>query len=214
WEEESRDLSGNPLHVHYRWQVVPGYEGSFARVVGMAIDVTKRKALEAFMAHRAAHDPLTGLLNRATFLEKAEELLSEQRRKGRRFALFFIDLDGFKRVNDVFGHQVGDELLYLFARRLGKLVRQTDLLARFGGDEFLLLQRDIVDPRDTGRIERLLGEVVAEEFVVQPFRIKLSLSVGTALYPDDAHRLEDLIRVADTRMYQAKEDKLGTRDSS
>lgn len=214
WEEESQDPSGSLIHVHYKWQVVPGYEESFARVMGMAIDVTRRKALEEFMAHQAAHDPLTGLLNRTAFLKEAQGLLTDQRKKGKRFALFFIDLDGFKKVNDVFGHQVGDELLRLFARRLGKMVRQTDFLARFGGDEFLLLQREIGHPKDTGRIERLLQEVVVEEFVVERFRIKLSLSVGIAIYPDDARNLEDLIQIADTRMYRAKEEKIRVKGES
>lgn len=212
WEEESQSLSGNPIHVHYKWQVVPGYEESFARVMGMALDVTQRKALEVSMAHQVAHDPLTGLLNRTGFFNEAQNLLADQRRKEKRFALFFIDLDGFKKVNDVFGHQVGDELLRLFARRLGKMVRQTDILARFGGDEFLLLQREIGHPKDTRRIERLLQEVVAEEFVVQRFRITLALSVGVAIYPDDARNLEDLIQIADTRMYQAKDEKLRLND--
>ncbi|MCX7667598.1 MAG: GGDEF domain-containing protein [Atribacterota bacterium] len=212
WEEESQNLSGVSIHVHYKWQVVPGYEKSFARVVVMAIDITKRKALEEFMAHQAAHDPLTGLLNRTAFLKEAQDILSDQRKKGKRFALFFLDLDGFKKVNDFFGHQAGDEVLRLFALRLKKGVRQTDLLARFGGDEFLLLQRDIVHSKDTERIEQILKEVMAEEFVLQHFQIKLSLSVGIAIYPDDAQTLEDLVRIADSRMYQTKEEKLRLRD--
>lgn len=212
WEEISRNFAGDPIHVRYKLQVVPGYEKSFARVVGMVIDVTRSKALEELMAYQATHDPLTGLLNRTAFLEEAQGLLADQRKKGKHFALFFVDLDGFKKVNDAFGHQVGDELLRLFAHRLGKTMRQTDFLVRFGGDEFLLLQREIGHPRDTRRIERLLQEAVAEEFVVQRFRIKLSLSVGIAICPDDARSLEDLIRIADRRMYQAKEAKHRLQD--
>ena len=205
WEEESQSLSGNPVHVHCKWQVVAGYEESFARVMGMAIDVSRRKALEESMVHQATHDPLTGFLNRAAFLKEVEGLL--EKRKEKRFALFFIDLDGFKKVNDLFGHQVGDTLLVLFATRLKNVVRQTDLLARFGGDEFLLLQREITHRNDTRRIERLLHEVVTEEFMVQHFRIRLSLSVGVALYPDDATDFSELVRIADSRMYQDKSAK-------
>ena len=199
------DLRGNVTHVHYKWQVIPGHEEDFRRVVGMAIDVTKRKKLEELMAYQVAHDALTGLLNRAAFLREIESIFAEKRHGQKKFALFFIDLNGFKSVNDRFGHQVGDELLYLFAQHLRKAVRQTDVLARWGGDEFILLQRGIGHAGDTTRMEKLFENITREDFLVGNHRLTVSLSVGMVIYPDDARNPEELIRIADSRMYQAKE---------
>ena len=205
WDEEQTDLQGNVIHVHYKWQVIPGYEGDFRRVVGMAIDVTERKKLEELMAYQVAHDALTGLLNRAAFLKELEGLFAEKRHRQKKFALFFIDLNGFKSVNDRFGHQVGDQLLYLFAQRLREAVRQTDVLARWGGDEFVLLQREIGHVGDTTRMGKLFENITREDFVVGNHRLRVSLSVGMVIYPDDARNPEELIRIADSRMYQVKE---------
>lgn len=207
WEEKRKNLQGEIVHIHFQWQVIPGWEDTFQRVVVIALDITGRKTTEDLMLYRATHDSLTGLLNRMAFREEVERLCADPRQGRKKFALFFLDLDGFKKVNDLLGHQVGDELLRLFAHRLKKVVRQTDLLARVGGDEFVLLQKEISCSQDTDRMERLLQEIMEEDFVVGNHRIRLSLSVGKALCPDDARNPNKLMSIADSRMYQSKGTK-------
>ncbi|MGQ9473219.1 MAG: diguanylate cyclase domain-containing protein [Candidatus Caldatribacteriaceae bacterium] len=184
----------------------------------MALDITGRKTTEDLMLYRATHDPLTGLLNHTAFGEEVERLCADPRQRKKKFALFFLDLDGFKKVNDVLGHRVGDGLLRLFAHRLQKAVRRTDLLVGVGGDKFVRLQKEIGGYQDTTRMERLLQGIMGEDFVVGNHYIRLSLSVGMALCPDDAQSLSRLMSIADSRMYQSKgtkaEEKLKTTQGS
>jgi diguanylate cyclase (GGDEF)-like protein len=176
--------------------------GVLARAVRYAIE---RKRSEADLAYRALHDPLTGLPNRTLFLDRLDLALSRSRRRGSRVAVLFLDLDGFKNVNDTLGHPTGDRLLVEVAARLEALVRPTDTLARLGGDEFMLLCEDIsVVDQAVGVAERVrVG--MRSPFVVDGERIPVGVSIGIVFARGDAGATaEELIRDADEMMYRAK----------
>lgn len=154
--------------------------------------------------HRATHDPLTGLPNRTLFQDRLEHALAAAQRYREQFAVGFIDLDGFKAVNDTLGHAVGDQVLVQVASRLNAVVRKSDTVARMGGDEFTILVERIA-ARDAA--ESMLAEFVQAATV--PLRIEgqdvpLAMSLGVAVFPDDGHDAEALLRAADAAMYRDK----------
>ncbi|MBT9519534.1 MAG: EAL domain-containing protein [Dechloromonas sp.] len=167
-------------------------------------EIVERRQAQSKLNYLAYHDPLTGLSNRRSFIERLEESLRESARRGERLAVLFIDLDQFKQVNDSLGHGVGDELLVSVAARLSEHVRLIDMLARLGGDEFICLMEGV---RSEGDVEILAREIIgAFEF---PFKLDdhelfLSASVGICLSPGDGSSVLDLMRNADTAMYRAK----------
>ncbi len=175
-----------------------------------ASDLTLRKRAEARIAHLALHDPLTELPNRRLFTELFLKAMSYAERAGDGFAILSVDLDGFKQVNDMLGHGAGDELLKVVASRLSSLLRKADLLARFGGDEFVILQNRGALPREVvGLADRLLASL-SEPIAVGGTYVTISTSIGVAIYPKDGTTVEDLLRNADTAMYRAKADGKAT----
>ena len=173
-------------------------------------DLTLRKRAEARIAHLALHDPLTELPNRRLFTELFLKTMSYAERAGDGFAVLSVDLDGFKQVNDVLGHGAGDELLRVVASRLSALLRKADLLARFGGDEFVILQNRGALPREVvGLADRLLA-TLSEPITVGGTAMQISASIGVAIFPKDGATVEDLLRNADTAMYRAKADGKAT----
>jgi diguanylate cyclase (GGDEF)-like protein len=160
--------------------------------------------------HAAQHDGLTGLPNRAQFTERLELEVKRSKRTGESFALMYIDLDGFKQVNDTLGHQYGDELLAAFSGRLGDIVRESDLAARVGGDEFAIILPTIDTLEGLEQFAQRLKIAIREPYEVQGRDTCLNASIGMALFPDDAHDLDDLIRVVDLRMYEDKSKRLHT----
>lgn len=174
------------------------------RVLALGLDITERVRLEQELEHSAHFDALTGLANRALFLQRLAESVAEAQHGCSRLALLFLDLDGFKAVNDGYGHLRGDELLKLVGRRLAETARAQDTIGRLGGDEFGLLLPGIDGP-DTAR-------KTAERFMRafdEPFRLstnahRLGASIGIALLPDHGHTPDDLLARADRAMYQAK----------
>ncbi len=159
----------------------------------------------AQLAYQAQHDALTGLPNRVLFEERLERAVASAERYGRRLAILFLDLDGFKLVNDTFGHDVGDRVLKQAARRLRSALRRSDTLARFGGDEFVVLVSEIKEPDDAREVALALLSALIEPFEVPRNRVTLSASIGVSIFPDDAQDAAKLRRHADTAMYQAKE---------
>ena len=152
----------------------------------------------------ANHDPLTGLPNRRLFLLEADKALSLAERSGQTFALLYLDLDGFKLVNDSHGHAVGDEVLRQVAARLKTLARDSDLLARQGGDEFVILLQNVSLEQSLAAAERYRRSL-AQPFKLHGVAVKLQGSFGVARYPDAAGTIPELLRCADRAMYQAKQ---------
>ncbi|ODT52435.1 MAG: hypothetical protein ABS59_09090 [Methylobacterium sp. SCN 67-24] len=180
--------------------IAPAAEGG---VLMLTEDATERKATEALIEQMARFDELTGLANRFEFNGQLAEAFKKQERTGQAFALLYIDLDGFKQVNDNLGHDIGDKVLVQTAARLKAAIRQSDMLARFGGDEFVLIlpAADV----DTVRIiaQRMI-EAMGRAFELDTKTVYVTASIGIALAPTDGANPADLLRHADTALYKAK----------
>jgi diguanylate cyclase (GGDEF)-like protein/PAS domain S-box-containing protein len=171
----------------------------------MLHDISDRKAFEHRLAHQATHDPLTGLPNRTLLLDRLGAAIARARRNSRRIAVLFLDLDHFKVVNDSLGHGLGDRLLVAIANRLRTALRPSDTIARFGGDEFVVLCEDLVNLDDATAIADRVNTAISGPFVVDDAEVFVGVSIGIA-YPDDPDAdPETLIRDADAAMYQAKQ---------
>ncbi len=156
------------------------------------------------LAFQAQHDALTGLPNRTLFEERLRQAIGLCRRTDRRFALFWVDLDRFKLINDTLGHHVGDELLYQVACRLRSSFRGTDTVARLGGDEFAIILTEIEDLNDLDRIAEKLISRMEQPMRIQEHELVVTGSVGIACFPDHADDMSSLLRAADVAMYEAK----------
>ena len=164
----------------------------------------ERKRAERKLSHRARHDTLTGLTNRGTFHERVERAVMGSRRHDRRFALLYLDLDGFKDVNDRLGHEAGDTVLVELSRRLEQAIRDSDTAARLGGDEFAVLLAGVEDRRVADLVAGRILAAVDRPFDVSGHTVRVGASVGVALFPSAADDIEELFRQADGAMYDAK----------
>ncbi|QZZ20881.1 diguanylate cyclase [Leptothermofonsia sichuanensis E412] len=181
------------------------------RAVGRVLscrDVTQEKQREAVIQHQALHDALTNLPNRTLFSQKLAALLDVG--GSQLFAVMFLDLDRFKEVNDTLGHVIGDRLLQDVVQRFTGCLRKEDMLARWGGDEFVLLLSQVNCREDIGEIARRLIKSLQTEFFVEGFRLKVSVSVGIAIYPQDGFHGRELLQNADAALYQAKKEGRNT----
>ncbi|MEO5334685.1 MAG: diguanylate cyclase [Magnetococcus sp. YQC-5] len=179
-------------------------DGTVQNYVGFFSDITERKRREEKIAWQASHDGLTGLRNRKDFLNALDKEVLGARMQGGRLAVLFLDLDGFKPVNDTYGHEMGDLVLQWVAKVLQEACRRDDVVARFGGDEFVILSR-VVEPRD---VERVADKLVHLFLVPQFFaghEIRIGVSVGVAVFPEDGQESTSLLRCADAGMYAAKQ---------
>ncbi|MEQ8709445.1 MAG: diguanylate cyclase [Rhodospirillales bacterium] len=154
--------------------------------------------------HMAHHDQLTGLANRALFWDRLEHLLKVARRTKQIVGVAYLDLDGFKRVNDEMGHNAGDELLKIVADRLVESMRDSDTISRFGGDEFVVLIENMPERSHSQIVGKKIVDVIKQPIVIDGSQADVSASVGIALYPDGGQSADDLIKNADTAMYEAK----------
>ena len=184
-----------------------------ATIVGIAaltmlflavVAVVRRRVLGHRMGDHAQHDPLTGLINRTLFQDRVASALTRARRDGGLITLMFLDLDGFKDVNDRFGHAVGDDLLRQIAGRLVAVLRETDTVARLGGDEFTIILEGGKRLEDAGRVATKILRAVAAPYTVGNRELVVTVSIGIAMYPVDGDSYEELMKGADTAMYQAK----------
>jgi diguanylate cyclase (GGDEF)-like protein/PAS domain S-box-containing protein len=178
--------------------------GDRAQVHLTAVDISDRKRAEQQIEFQAYHDALTQLPNRRMFVERLElNLLSAKRTRGN-VAVLFIDLDRFKTVNDTLGHSVADMLLIEVANRLRSCVRQTDTVARYGGDEFTIILPDLHQPEDAAQVAEKILERVVEPMALGGTTIEISVSIGIAVYPYDGADIDTLLRNADDAMYRTK----------
>lgn len=207
----------------YRWFLcrglaVPGGGAPATRVVGSLTDVTERRSLEERLRHQALHDALTGLPNRSLFMDRlSQAMATAKRRPGYSYAVLWLDLDGFKVLNDSLGHAFGDKLLVQVADRVRAHVRETDTAARFGGDEFALLLQDVDDVATLGTLARRLLDHLNEPYDLEGHRVVATASIGIATSATAYLRPEDVLRDADIAMYKAKSTERGsfaTFDSS
>lgn len=167
-------------------------------------DITERKKLEEIVTYKAYHDPLTDLPNRTLFNEFLTSELARAKRYGHHFAVLFLDLDFFKEVNDLLGHTAGDELLQQIAEVLKRSMRESETISRMGGDEFLVLVRDITGKPDISRIAERVLETIGKPWDIENHKIDITASIGAAVFPEDGVDPDSLIKNADTAMYIAK----------
>ena len=197
---------GSPWWNEMHLSPVRDGDGVLTHWVGVQHDVTAQVTLEADAAFAATHDPLTGLANRPSFTAQLERELARSRRDRRAVAVLFLDVDGFKRVNDTHGHAAGDALLVAIGARLRERLRGQDLVARLGGDEFLALLVDL--PADASEavatVTADLTASMADPFELVGVRHRITLSVGAAVHPWDGTGADQLIAAADDAMYAAK----------
>jgi diguanylate cyclase (GGDEF)-like protein/PAS domain S-box-containing protein len=194
---------GTPIDIELSTAPLQTPSGEAAGMIGVAADITDRKRLAEQLRHQAFHDPLTDLANRALFQDRLEHALARLDRHDGQLAVLLLDLDGFKTVNDTLGHEVGDQLLALVAERLRSGVRPSDTVARFGGDEFVILIEDASGPADAVAATQRLLQALAAPISVANRDVQVRASVGIAIAAPGAQP-GDLVRDADVAMYQAK----------
>ena len=173
-------------------------------VIGVSMEVTEEVEAKQQADYMAFYDPLTGLMNRRSLQEHLDYLLHFSRRYEKRVALLFIDLDNFKVINDSYGHGVGDELLLRIAETLKGSVRESDIVARIGGDEFVIAFTDIRDGETVELLAMKILERVATSYQIENHQFTVTTSMGAAIFPDDAQDVDTLMRFADAAMYEAK----------
>ena len=206
-------LDGGVRWVHERGRGVYDGDGGLLFLDGAILDCTEQKGLEEQLEHLAYHDSLTGLPNRALFREHVELALARAQRTACSAAVLFVDLDDFKLVNDSFGHQIGDQLLCTVADRLRDAARASDVIARQGGDEFLLLLTDLPPSDAAGAatvaasgIAGRIGEALEAPIRLGGVDVQVSASIGISIYPADGTDAEVLLKHADVAMYQSKDN--------
>jgi len=174
----------------------------------LEVEIEERRRIEKQVRHMATHDSLTGLGNRILFVEHLAHAFAEAARAGSAFALLYIDIDGFKQVNDRHGHAAGDELLCAIAQRLRTHLRQEDYAVRLSGDEFAVIMQDLPDGAvalaQGQRLCEVLGQSYGLRHAAPPVSVSIGASIGVALYPDHASHEPELMRLADAAMYRAK----------
>ena len=180
-------------------------EGRVVGISKIARDIGERKLLELQMSHLAQHDVLTDLPNRALLIDRLTQAIAFARRNSGRLAVLFLDLDGFKHINDSLGHAVGDKLLQAVARRLKQCVRNSDTVSRQGGDEFVILLPEIAHPEDVAISGQKILAALRAPHSVNEYALQITASIGLCTYPEDGSNADALIKNADTAMYQAKE---------
>ena len=203
YEVRLKDMNGRKFWLLLSAQPIR-YAGVVCLLVALA-DIDDRKRMQEDMRRKAMHDQLTGLPNRSMFLESLDRAVRKARRRGGRFSVLFVDLDHFKEVNDTMGHAAGDKLLQAVSERLVSAVRQSDLVARLAGDEFVLLIDDHRGPEEVMIVAQKVVGFLQRPVLLEWREVNISGSVGIASYPEDGDDVETLVKNADAAMYQAKE---------
>jgi len=178
--------------------------GRVIGTTGISHDVTERRRVEQQVHYLAMHDALTDLLNRAALLERLVQAIARAQIDGKPMSVLILDLDRFKNVNDQYGHFAGDKLLVMVASRLRSCVRDSDIVARFGGDEFVVVLPGAHDRAEAARVANRIVEAIGMPFEFDQFQVRTSASVGISEFPLDGTSAEELLHNADAAMYEAK----------
>lgn len=186
------------LHIQDSVWNIPKY------IVAIGILLTLLEEQIDHTHHLALHDPLTGLPNRRLLQDRLTKALERAERNGARVAVLLIDLDHFKQINDTYGHPVGDEVLRIVATRLQMRIRKADTVARVGGDEFMVVVSDLLQPHGAQILAAKLAADLNEPIVMGAVRLPVGASIGLGIYPDDAQTVEELCAKADSNMYEQK----------
>ena len=213
WQGEiwDRRKDGEVFPAWVSISAIPNEEGAVAYYVWSHIDITERKHAEEKISYMAYHDQLTGLPNRELFYDRLAKAMSQARRKRERFALLYLDLDGFKAVNDEHGHGAGDAVLKTASNRMLTCVREADTIARLGGDELAIVLGEIRSPEDASLVAEKLAARLTEPISLQGgIEVRIGVSIGIALYPDGGKEIDSLMSAADTAMYKSKSSGKGT----
>ena len=183
------------------------------KLLGTTQDITEISAIKEdykkqtkILEYQAYHDSLTALPNRALFQDRLKQSIVSAKRNNQMFALLFIDLDQFKKINDSLGHHVGDEVLIESAKRFKKILREEDTLSRLGGDEFTIILKDIKQVKGAATVAQKLINTLKKPIVTKHHTLHISASVGISIYPENATTAEDLLKFSDTAMYKAKDE--------
>lgn len=203
WEAELQDAAGRGF-----WALISSQRIAFAGqdcLLTALNNIDERRRAQEELRHRAFHDDLTGLPNRAMFMDALSRTLHRMERKNGAFSILFIDLDQFKDVNDSLGHTVGDVLLQEVAMRIRLCVREGDLVARLGGDEFVILVEGEEHPGEIISIAEKILSALEPEHQLEGHAVRVTCSIGISRYPENGTELNDLLRNADAAMYKAKE---------
>lgn len=201
---EASFLNDTGQETTYQFEALQVGEDWDTRTIVVGVDVTKKHQRVLRVQHQAFHDQLTGLSNRALLLERLEQTIAVATRRNAGFALAFIDLDQFKPINDLSGHDAGDAVLCEIAVRLRQCVRETDTVARYGGDEFVLLLLDST-PDGLQRVTEAILATVVQPILWQDHAFRISASIGFAVFPRDGRTAKPLLDAADAAMYRAKQ---------
>ena len=199
------DSDGNTYPLWLTINTVEGYSDEFCNYVIMLTDVSEIKRSQEELMHVATHDALTNLPNRILFNDRLQQAVHRSKRNNTVGALFFLDIDRFKNVNDNLGHQVGDELLVLVTRRLLDISRSADTLARIGGDEFTLIIEGLDNAAELAAIAEKVLNAFVPSFELGGYNLDISVSIGISVFPRDSDVPVELIKHADTAMYSAKD---------
>lgn len=201
-----KNIKGNWIWLEGKANPIFDENGVFNHFLVVSRDITERLEFEEKLTYMAYHDTLTGLPNRRLFKEKLNQALDEAKRTKTRLAVMYLDLDNFKYINDTLGHDVGDELLNQFARRVKECLREKDVLSRQGGDEFTILLPEIEGEQDAIHIAEKIRASFQRAWNIGRNLFTTTSSIGIAIYPASGKKGYELMRNADTALYQAKKD--------
>lgn len=197
--------TGESIYVDLSLSLLRDEDEKIIGIIGYAQDISQRKEMEEKLHFQVQHDVLTGLPNRTLFNDRLEQaIIKTQRNKAVKIALFFIDLDRFKEINDTLGHNIGDGVLKEVAFRMSQEIRQVDTLSRLGGDEFTIIVEELHRVEDSSLLAQKILDALAEPMIIDSHKIFISASIGISICPDNTTILHDLIKYADQAMYRAK----------
>lgn len=199
------DARGGEIPVSQVLMTQRVHDGGEPVLSSIAWDIREMKQVEDQLRHQATHDALTGLPNRAHLLERLDEALRAAEWNQSQVALLFVDMDGFKQVNDTHGHEAANRLLCAFGQRLKARVRAQDVVARYGGDEFVLMFTDLTTQADVASVVEQVQAAIGEPFSIDQEVVPLGASIGLAVYPRDGRDVQTLLIRADADMYRHKE---------